>query len=277
MANFSSKNWLDRLIHLLLPEPKDREQLLEVVQEAQERNILDLDAFRMIKGVVEVSELRAKDIMIPRPQMVTIRESASIDEILPVLVDSNHSRFPVLDSDGNKVVGILLAKDLLPYGFGKAAYFDIQKVLRPGFFVPESKHLEILLREFRQKRTHMAIVLDEYGNLAGLVSMEDILEVIIGEIEDEYDQEDEKEVYIREMEPDTFLVKALTPIETFNTYFNVAFSDEESDTVGGLILQTIGHLPKVGQKTQMDNFEFEVVQSDNRRIHLFRVRKTNVS
>lgn len=269
----SSKNWFDRLIHLLLPEPKDREQLMEVLKEAQARHILDMDAFKMIKGVVDVSEYQAKDIMIPRSQMVTIRETASLEELLPILVDSNHSRFPVLDEDGDKVLGVLLAKDLLPYGFGKDGNFDMREILRTALFIPESKRLEILLREFRQKRTHMAIVLDEYGSLAGLVTMEDILEVIIGEIEDEYDLEEEEETFIRLVNQDDYLVKALTPIETFNEYFGSNFSDEELDTIGGLVLQAIGYFPKVGEQTVIGQFEFEVVQADSRRVHLFRVRK----
>lgn len=273
MSSSSSKNWFDRLIHLLLPEPQDREQLMEVLKEAQARHILDMDAFKMIKGVVDVSEYQAKDIMIPRSQMVTIRESASLDEVLPILVESNHSRFPVLDEDGDKVLGVLLAKDLLPYGFGKDVNFDVREILRNALIIPESKRLEILLREFRQKRTHMAIVLDEYGSLAGLVTMEDILEVIIGEIEDEYDLEEEDETFIRAVGPDDHLVKALTPIETFNEYFNADFSDEDLDTIGGLVLQAIGYFPKTGEQTAIGNFEFEVVQADNRRVHLFRVRR----
>lgn len=267
----SSKNWFDRLAHLLLPEPKDREQLMEVLKEAQSRHILDMDAFRMIKGVVDVSEYQAMDIMIPRSQMITIRETASLKEILPILIDSNHSRFPVLDEDGDKVLGILMAKDLLSYEFNIVSNFDVREILRPALFIPESKRLEILLREFRQKRTHMAIVLDEYGSLAGLVTMEDILEIIIGEIEDEYDLEEE--AFIRLVNQDDYLVKALTPIETFNEYFSTDFSDETFDTIGGLVLQRIGYFPKVGERTVIGSFEFEVVQADNRRVHLFRVRK----
>jgi magnesium and cobalt transporter len=271
--NTHSKSWFDRFIHLLLPEPKDQAQLMEVLQEAQANHILNMDALRMIKGVVEVSESQAKDIMIPRSQMVTIHENASLKEIIPVLIDSNHSRFPVLSESEDKVVGVLLAKDLLPYGFDDRLTFDMSKVLRSVLIIPESKRLDILLREFQEKRTHMAVVWDEYGNLAGLVTMEDILELIIGEIEDEYDTEEE-ENNIRQMEDQShYLVKALTPIKAFNEYFQTEFSDEEVDTVGGLVMQVFGHLPKNGQTIEIGAFQFKVVLADERRVHLLRVRK----
>lgn len=264
------RTWLERLTNFLIREPKDSEQLIEQLRLATQRQLLNNQALAMIEGVLRVSDTQARDIMVPRSQMVIIEQDATPREILPILIESAHSRFPVIGENKDEVVGILLAKDLLAYNMHDPhLHFDIKKILRPAVFVPESKRLDILLQEFRINRNHMAIVVDEYGGVAGLITIEDILEQIVGDIEDEYDVSDEN--YIKKHNETQYIVKALTPIEEFNDYFFADFSDEEFDTIGGLVMQAFGHLPKRGESVVIDNFRFKVLHADNRRIHLLKV------
>jgi magnesium and cobalt transporter len=224
----------------------------------------------MIEGVLEVSEMQARDIMIPRSQMVVVREDVSPDEFLPVIIDSAHSRFPVIGDNRDEVVGILLAKDLLSYyAKNHRENFDIRDILRPAVFIPESKRLNVLLKEFRANRNHMAIVVDEYGGIAGLVTIEDVLEQIVGEIEDEHDFEED--LYIVKHNDTRYTAKALTPIEDFNAEFNAEFSDEEFDTIGGLLISKFGHVPSRGEETTIGRFKFKVLRADSRRIHLLQI------
>jgi len=265
------RSWFERLSDMLIREPKDREQLMEVLRDAEERDILSSEMLRMIESVLQVSEMQVRDVMIYKPQMVVIEESFSFENILPIVIESGHSRFPVVDSNHYDVIGILLAKDLLKYYHNKEHTFKIHDMLRPAIFVPQSKRLDILLREFRINRNHMAIVIDEYGHVAGLVTIEDVLEQIVGEIEDEYDIDEDDE--IKKHSDGHYIVKATTAIDDFNEYFDCEFSDNEFDTIGGLVSAGFGHLPKRGETLKIENFKFKVLHSDNRRIHLLEVRK----
>ncbi len=263
----SRRKWLERLSHLFQGEPKDRNDLVEVIQDAEERDVIDEDTKEMIEGVLEVSELRVRDIMIPRTQMITIRRDQPVSTFLPLIIRSAHSRFPVISDDKDHVDGILLAKDLLPYGFGLTSEpFDFEKVLRPSVVVPESKRVDRLLKEFQQQRYHMAIVVDEFGSVSGLVTIEDILELIVGEIEDEYDEHDQEQLTIRALDERRFTLNALTPIEEFNEFFASQFSDDEVDTIGGLVMHGFGHLPKRGESIELSGFAFKILQVDRRRL-----------
>ncbi len=261
------KKWLERLSHLFQGEPKDRNDLVEVIQDAEERDVIDEDTKEMIEGVLEVSELRVRDIMIPRTQMITIRSDQPVSAFLPIIIRSAHSRFPVISDDKDHVDGILLAKDLLPYGFGLTSEsFDFEKVLRPAVVVPESKRVDRLLKEFQQQRYHMAIVVDEFGSVSGLVTIEDILELIVGEIEDEYDDQAQDQPSIRALDEYRYTINALTPIEDFNEHFGSHFSDDDVDTIGGLVMHGFGHLPKRGDSIELSGFEFKILQVDRRRL-----------
>lgn len=267
----SKKNWLERLGQLFQGEPKSREELVEVIMDAGERELIDQDTKDMIEGVLEVSELRVRDIMIPRSQMVTVEKSQPVSSFLPMIIESTHSRFPVVNEDKDHVEGILLAKDLLQYGFGLTDEpFAIEKVLRPAVVVPESKRLDKLLKEFREERYHMAIVVDEFGGVSGLVTIEDILELIVGDIEDEYDAEESAE--IRQISKRVFAVAALTDIEDFNEFFHTSFSDEEADTVGGMVMHAFGHLPAKGEQVEIEGFVFKVAHADRRRLLQLQVK-----
>jgi magnesium and cobalt transporter len=264
------RSWFERLSALLIREPKDRAQLMEILRDAEERDILSSEMLSMIESVLQVSEMQVREIMIPKPQMVVIEQDTTLDDLLPIVIESAHSRFPVIQN--NDVIGILLAKDLLQYYFKKGPQsFAMTDILRPAIFIPQSKRLDILLREFRINRNHMAIVIDEYGHVAGLVTIEDVLEQIVGDIEDEYDVDEDDQ--IKKHEDGSCTVKASTLIEDFNEYFNTQFSDEEFDTIGGLVLQGFGHLPKRGEKLKIENYRFKVLHSDNRRIHLLEVKQ----
>lgn len=266
------RSWFERLSDMLIREPKDREQLMDVLRDAEERDILSSEMLRMIESVLQVSEMQVRDIMIPKTQMVCIKHDSTLDALLPTVIESAHSRFPVVDDDHDDVVGILLAKDLLKYGFGKNPLeFKMTDCMRTAIFVPQSKRLDILLREFRINRNHMAIVIDEYGHVAGLITIEDVLEQIVGEIEDEYDIDEDDE--IKKHADGSYIVKATAPIDDFNEYFNTEFSDEEFDTIGGLVLQGFGYLPKRGETIKIENYRFKILHSDNRRIHLLEVVK----
>lgn len=264
------RSWIDKLSHALLGEPRDREQLVHVLREAQSRGLFDADAQGMIEGVLQVADMQARDIMIPRSQMVVVSRDASPEQLIPTAIESGHSRFPVIGESRDEVVGVLLAKDLLRYSSkNESRSFHIREILRPAVFVPESKRLNVLLKEFRASRNHLAIVVDEYGGVAGMVTIEDVLEQIVGEIEDEHDIDED--TFIRKYSDVNYTVKALTSIEDFNDYFGTDFSDEEFDTVGGLITDKLGRLPKRGETVILDNMSIQVINADNRRVHLIKV------
>jgi magnesium and cobalt transporter len=266
------RSWLERLSDLVSREPKDKEQLMEVLRDAEERDLLSGEMLSMIESVLQVSEMQVREVMIPQSQMIAVESDSTLEKLLPMVIESGHSRFPVIDDTGHEVLGILLAKDLLSHFFNKtSSEFNMKDVLRPAVFIPQSKRLDILLKEFRIKRNHMAIVIDEYGHVSGLVTIEDVLEQIVGEIEDEYDIDEDD--YIKNHPDNSYTVKAATPIDDFNDYFNTKFSDEEFDTIGGLVLQGFGHLPKRGESLTIQAFQFKVLHSDNRRIHLLEVKK----
>lgn len=265
------KGLLGRIAHAFSSEPRSRGDLQEILQIALDNDILDEDEYSIIEGAMEVSGMQARDIMVPRPQMVVIKAESSLEEILPQITRSKHSRYPVIGESHDDILGILLAKDLLPQILeAQHDNFDVRQLLRQSVVVPESKRLNVLLREFRENRNHMAIVIDEYGGVAGLVTIEDVLEEIVGEIEDETDEADDQ--FIRRISDDDFFVKALTPIEDFNAFFDVQLSEEEFDTIGGLVMQAFGHMPARNEITDIEGFEFKVINADQRKIHSLRLR-----
>jgi magnesium and cobalt transporter len=265
------KSWIDRIALLFSSDPRTRGELEEVLSLAAENEVIDEDARRIMEGAMQVSDLQARDIMIPRPQMTVIRADSTLEAILPQIISSAHSRYPVVGESVDDLRGILLAKDLLPEILNREhTDFSIEALLRPAVVVPESKRLNVLLREFRLNRNHMAIVIDEYGGTAGLVTIEDVLEEIVGEIEDETDTVSDH--FIRKISDDEFFIKALTPIENFNAYFSTKFSDEEFDTIGGLVMQAFGHMPARNEVATIDKFEFKVINADQRKIHSLRMR-----
>jgi len=269
-AGAATTSWPDRLKQALLREPADKGQLLEQLRAAQQRELFDADALAMIEGVLQVDDMQVRDIMIPRSQVVLLDRDAEPRELLHSIVNSGHSRFPVMGDNPDEVVGILLAKDLLLYAFErKGSAFNIRDVLRPAVFIPESKRLNVLLKEFRGSRNHIAIVVDEYGGIAGMVTIEDVLEQIVGEIEDEHDVEEEDT--IRRHSQMHYTIKALTPIEDFNDYFGTALKDDEFDTIGGLVVHEIGHLPKRGERIVIGNMLFKILRADNRRVHMLQL------
>lgn len=266
------RSWLERLSHAILREPRDREQLVELLRDAEHRQLLDADALHMIEGVLEVSQMQVRDIMVPRSQIVAVEINTPLKEFLPAIIESGHSRFPILGEDrDDEVIGILFAKDLLKYTFEEShlTEFSLQNFIHPATFVPESKRLDVLLKEFRSNRNHMAVVVDEYGGIAGLITIEDVLEEIVGEIEDEHDIAED--AYIKQQSENRYTVKALTPIEEFNEFFNTYLSDEEFDTIGGLVMHSLGHLPKCDETVTLKNYNFRVLHSDTRRIGLLEV------
>jgi magnesium and cobalt transporter len=259
--------WLRRLTK---EGPRDRAELVEMLRAAVRGGILDADALQMIQGVLRVADLHVRDIMVPRSQMVVLERDLGPSSLLPAVIESGHSRFPVIGDDRDQIVGILLAKDLLRhFAEGGQGSFDIREVLRPAAFVPESKRLNVLLKEFRASRNHMAIVVDEYGGVSGLVTIEDVIEEIVGEIADEYDT-DEDQTIRREGEAQ-FVVLALTRVQEFNEHFGTRFSDEEYDTIGGLVMHQFGRLPRRGEAVTMEGIEFKVLRADRRRIDQLRV------
>jgi magnesium and cobalt transporter len=262
---------LERLSALLLREPEDREQLVELLHSAFERQLLDADALSIIEGALQVSEMTARDIMIPRAQMDMIKITDDPTDFIPFVLETAHSRFPVIDDDKDDVIGILLAKDLLRY-YSAPDEFDMRDMLRPAVFIPESKPLNVLLRDFRANRNHIAIVVDEYGGVSGLVTIEDVLEQIVGDIDDEYDF-DETEDNIIEESKGRWRVKALTEIADFNAEFGTHFSDDEYDTIGGMLLQRFERVPKRGDRVTIDDFSFEILRADSRRVHAILVTR----
>jgi magnesium and cobalt transporter len=262
--------WRARLTRTLAAGLRDRAQLIEMLSESQQRGILDADAFSMLEGVLQVAELQVRDIMVPRVQMICVRRDEPISRILSVVVESAHSRFPVLADDRDDVVGILLAKDLLRLYAGPSDQkFDIREYLRPAAFVPESKRLNVLLKEFRLNRSHMAIVIDEYGGVAGLVTIEDVIEQIVGDIDDEFDVEDDQNIR-REAERQ-FSVRGSTRIEEFNRYFSLELPEDQFDTIAGLVMQQFGRLPRRGETVILAGLEFRVARADRRHIDSLRV------
>ena len=255
---------LERLSHFLLHEPEDREQLLTLLHGAYENSLMDADSLAMIEGVLQVSEMQVRDIMIPRSQMDVIDITDLPETFIPFVIETAHSRFPVIEDNKNDVIGILLAKDLLRYYAGEN--FEVRDMLRPVVFIPESKRLNILLKEFRSNRNHIAIVVDEYGGVAGMVTIEDVLEQIVGDIEDEYDYDEDEDNIIQQAEGQ-YRVKSLTEITDFNDIIGTTFSDEEFSTIGGLVVNQFGHLPKRGEEVTLNNLHIKVLRADSRRLH----------
>ena len=263
--------WLKRITQSFSGEPQDREELLAVLREAGERGLIDSEALTMLEGVLEVGDIQVRDIMVPRAQMVCVRREDPSQTIMPIVVESGHSRFPVMDGDRDDIVGILLAKDLLRLCISdQDERFDIREYMRPAVFVPESKRLNVLLKDFRRNRHHMAIVVDEYGGVSGLVTIEDVMEQIVGEIDDEFDVEED--LNIRKDADRQYTVRGVTRIDEFNEYFGSELSEEEGfDTVAGLLMKELGRLPRRGESANIAGFEFRVARADRRRIDALRV------
>lgn len=261
------KTWLEKLSLALTGEPSSRDELIELLRSAQKRDLLDQEALSIIEGALVVSDMQTREIMIPRSQVVFVRLDMTPEEFLPLIIDSGHSRFPVVGEDPDKVIGILLAKDLLPLAIDKKrSRFNMRDILRTCTRIPESKRVDVLLQEFREKRNHIAVVFDEYGGVSGIVTIEDVLEQIVGDIEDEYDFDEDD--FIKQHTDGSFTVKSLTPIEDFNEHFGCRFSDDDVDTIGGIVLGQFGHLPKRDECVSVEGFYFKVLNADSRRIHL---------
>ncbi|MEY3182851.1 MAG: hypothetical protein RLZ35_836 [Pseudomonadota bacterium] len=259
-------------LHAFSKMPKNRQEVFHLLQHTAEKNIIDQQSLAMIEGVLQIAEVRVREIMMPRSQMIVVEKDMSLPEILSVVLKTVHSRFPVIGDSKDEVLGILLAKDLLPYGFPDVQpteVFNLQTILRPVSFIPESKRLDVLLQEFRTSRNHMAVVVDEYGGITGLVTIEDVLEQIVGNIEDEYDTEDDK--LIRKYGDRAFMVRALTPVEVFNEHFNTQLDDSAVDTIGGIVMRAFGHLPKKGEVITLADHKFKILRADRRRIYLLQV------
>lgn len=266
----NEKSWLDKVLNAFSGEPKSRDDLLEIIKDAAAKKLVDPEALNIIEGALDVADQQVREIMIPRSQMAVININASPTELLSAVIESGHSRFPVVGESTDDIRGILLAKDLLPLVLHGTHDFNIENVLRPATIVPESKRLNVLLREFRENRYHMALVIDEYGGVSGLVTIEDILEEIVGDIEDETD-DDNDDTFIRKVSDTDYIIKALTPIEDFNEHFECGFNEDEFDTIGGILMRSFGHLPQRGETTEIDGFHFRVLFADNRQIHLLRM------
>jgi len=264
------KNLIQSFLGIFQTEPKNREDLVEVIRDSVENELIDSDTKEMIEGVMEISELRVRDIMIPRPQIISIDSKLPLEACVDIIIESAHSRFPVILDDGkDSIQGILLAKDLLKYLRSDAEEFNMEAILRPAVIVPESKRVDRMLKEFRSERFHMALVVDEFGAMSGLVTIEDILEQIVGDIEDEFDEEEIEP--IRQLSRHTYAVSALTDIEKFNAFFATEFTDEEVDTFGGLVMQAFGHLPQRGEQLELEQMNVKVTSADNRRLIQLRV------
>ena len=266
----ASKSWLERLSQALGSEPSSRSELIDLLRASQERELIDADALKIIEGALTVADKQVREIMIPRSQVVFIKAEQKPSEFLPVVIGSGHSRFPVIGEGEDEILGILLAKDLLPLALNdRENSFQLKSSLRSHASIPESKRLDVLLQEFRAARNHLAVVYDEYGGVSGIVTIEDVLEQIVGDIEDEYDFEEKGS--INEHNDGTYSVRALTDIEDFNEYFDTNLSTEEFETVGGVVTHAFGHLPSRGEEVQIDKFCFKVLNADGRRVHLFKV------
>lgn len=271
-SNGNRRGWYQPFAGIFNIKPRSREDLEELLETAREENILDTEALDIIKGALQVSGQQVREIMLPRTQMIVIEADMPLDKILALVVESKHSRFPVIGESLDDIKGILLAKDLLPFMFINSGEFSLADVIRPATIIPESKRLNVLLREFREQRYHMAIVVDEYGSVSGLITIEDILEEIVGEIEDETDVEEVQ--HIRENNDQSFQIAALTPIDEFNERFEAGLNEEEFDTIGGLITQAFGHFPVTDETVEVENFIFTVQAADTRQIHLLSMTVT---
>ena len=270
MSEAAQRSWLERVADLFSGEPADRADLQEVLRAAADRQVIEGDVLNILFGALQVSDMRARDIMIPRSQLVSLRADSTPKEFLPRLIESRHSRFPVIGDDLDDVKGILHAKDLLPLLLDEhPGDFDIKDCIRRATVVPESKRLNDLLQEFRSTRNHMAVVVDEYGNVAGAVTIEDVLEQIVGDIEDEYDVEDED--YVNRLDEHNFTVKAVMPVDEFNEYFDAELPEDEFDTIGGIVLHAFGHLPKRDEAVKAHGYAFRVLNADSRRVRLLHV------
>jgi magnesium and cobalt transporter len=267
------KSWFDKLSQLLTGEPQNVDDLLELLREAKTRSLLDTDALSMIEGVLQVSQMRVRDIMIPRVQMIVLPKDATLESILPLVIESGHSRYPVIDGDKSKVIGVLLTKDLLVRVF-ENKNLTVQEIMRSVSIVPESKRLNVLLKESRTNGNHMAVVVDEYGQAAGLVTIEDVLEQIVGDIEDEHD-DPEDENYVFQRSEKEYMLKALMPIDEFDEYFGTKLETDEYDTIGGFIVSQLERMPQKGESLTVDNLKFEVIKTDSRRIHLIKLKRLN--
>ena len=266
-----TKTWRDKISHLLTGEPQDVDDLVELLREAKARSLLDTDALAMIEGVLQVSQMRVRDIMIPRVQMVVLPKEATLESILPLVAESGHSRYPVIDGDKSKVIGVLLAKDLLVRMLENKT-LKVQDIMRSVSIVPESKRLNVLLKESRTNGNHMAVVVDEYGQAAGLVTIEDVLEQIVGDIEDEHDDPDD-ENYVFQRSESEYMLKALMPMDDFDEYFGTQLATDEYDTIGGFIVSQLEHMPHKGENLTVEDLKFEVIKADNRRVHLIKLKK----
>jgi len=269
--NNTKTTWVSEFVRIIKREPKNQQALIDVLRNAEKRNLLDPDVLLMIEGALHVADMQVRDAMIAKANMIFVNINSEISDIINTVIESGHSRFPVTGDDVNDVLGILLAKDLLAYlANTEHQKFDIKDMMRPAVFIPESKRLNVLLREFRINRNHMAIVVDEYG-VTGLITIEDVIEEIVGEIEDEYDIDEEENIF--QHGRDRYTVKATTPIADFNKHFKTAFSDDEYDTIGGLLTRAFGHLPKRGESTDFSGFNVKILRADRRRLHLLRFEK----
>ena len=266
------KSILNKITNLLSNEPRTRNDIIEMLESAENRGIIDIDVYTIIQGALQVADMQVREIMIPRTQIAAIRSDATLKEIMEIVIDSAHSRFPVLNEENpDEVLGMLIAKDLLPLLARQTDKINIKELIRPIVVIPESKRLNVLLKDFKMNRNHMAMVVNEYGGIAGLVTIEDVLEQIVGEIEDEHDYEDE--YLIKENGQHHYFVKAVTPIDEFNDYFATYFSDSDFDTIGGLVTHQFGHLPQRDELVRIGHFEFKVLNSDKRSIRLLEVTK----
>ena len=262
----SKPSWLERLTHFLLREPEDRGELVDILHSAFERHLLDADALGMIEGVLNVGDMQVRDVMVPRSQMDVIDISQSPEQFIPFVMQTAHSRFPVIDGNKDDVLGVLLAKDLLRYYAEGQDNFSVRDMLRPAVYIPESKRLNVLLKDFRNNRNHMAIVVDEYGGVAGLITIEDVIEQIVGDIEDEYDYDETEDNIIIDRRGH-WRVKGVTEIADLNEALKAEFADDEFDTVAGLVTKHFGHVPKRGEKIAFDGYQFQIVRADSRRVH----------
>tara|TARA_B100001059_G_C17838241_1_gene589785 strand:- start:935 stop:1780 length:846 start_codon:yes stop_codon:yes gene_type:complete len=264
------KSWIDKIIQIFSDEPTDTNSLLELIRNAKQDQVLDADALSIIEGALQVSNMQVRDIMIPKAQVITVNAKLSKQEILEIITSASHSRFPVVEETVEHISGILLAKDLLPMLISDGdSKFDIKDMARPATVVPESKRLNVLLKEFRQTRQHMAIVIDEYGDMSGVVTIEDVLEQIVGEIEDEHDIDDDS--LIKKFEDGSYSVKALTPLDEFDDYFKTNLEQNDSTTIGGLVLQTFGHIPERGESVKINSLNITVLSADSRQIKLLKI------
>ena len=273
-SNSSQDNSLLKKIgKVFSPNPSNSDEVADMLRSAENESIIDASALQIMEGALKVSDLQAREIMIPRSQMNVIEEDFSLEQILELVIQSQHSRFPVVGESADDVLGILLAKELLPLVLSGKESFDLKGLLRPATIIPESKRLNILLQEFRENRYHMAMVVDEYGGVSGLLTIEDVLEEIVGEIEDETDEHEAAQ--ISKVSDNLYRVEAITEIEDFNEFFDIGFSDDEFDTVGGLVVHTFGRLPEIGESTSIENFDFKVIDGDSRKINMLEVSKKN--